>query len=207
MKLSLVTISLALACSAVHAAPVTSIAGGTVLTMPEVDYYGTGPQNMAPGIIWSATKNADFGNTDGFEFNQNGNWDGTRAYTALGSSTGTIRFSFNHPVAAVGGTINHSRGFSASLVIYDSENNQIESFSPTIVSTTGAGEFHGFQVATNSIAAFELKNGLVALRDLTIAYAPLAAVPEPETYAMLMAGLGVVAGIARRRSRRPALAA
>ncbi|MDR3086961.1 MAG: PEP-CTERM sorting domain-containing protein [Azoarcus sp.] len=27
-------------------------------------------------------------------------------------------------------------------------------------------------------------------------------VPEPETYAMLLAGLGVIAGVARRRSKR-----
>lgn len=36
---------------------------------------------------------------------------------------------------------------------------------------------------------------------LRIAAVPVAAVPEPETYAMLLAGLGLVAGIARRRNK------
>lgn len=40
---------------------------------------------------------------------------------------------------------------------------------------------------------------------IVFAMTPLAAVPEPETYAMLLAGLGLVAGIARRR-RKPAIA-
>jgi len=34
--------------------------------------------------------------------------------------------------------------------------------------------------------------------------APVAAVPEPETYAMLLAGLGLIGSIARRRARRAA---
>jgi hypothetical protein len=33
-------------------------------------------------------------------------------------------------------------------------------------------------------------------------YVFTAAVPEPETYAMLLAGLGLIAGMARRRKRK-----
>lgn len=35
-------------------------------------------------------------------------------------------------------------------------------------------------------------------------FAEVTAVPEPSTYAMLIAGMGLVAGAARRRRQRPA---
>ncbi|WPB59378.1 PEP-CTERM sorting domain-containing protein [Xylophilus sp. GOD-11R] len=65
------------------------------------------------------------------------------------------------------------------------------------------GEFRGFQTTSNSISVFELKDGHVGLRSLTYAYAPVAAVPEPEVCAMLLAGLGSIGTIARRRAVRP----
>ena len=34
---------------------VTSIPGGTVYTMPVLQYFGPGPQTVAPGIVWSST--------------------------------------------------------------------------------------------------------------------------------------------------------
>lgn len=34
---------------------------------------------------------------------------------------------------------------------------------------------------------------------VTVSLAPIAAIPEPETYAMMLAGLGLLAGVARRR--------
>ncbi len=48
----------------------------------------------------------------------------------------------------------------------------------------------------SSILAFFL-NG-------TVSVSPLAPVPEPETYAMLLAGLGLLGVLARRRKHRPA---
>ena len=61
--------------------------------------------------------------------------------------------------------------------------------------------------ATNyaKTAIFDLTNmGQTHISGLFAAYSPVAAVPEPETYAMLLAGLGFVGFMARRRKHNHA---
>ncbi len=61
---------------------VTSIPGGTVYTMPVLEYFGPGPQtvSVSPSIIWSSTNatmqgGSVFGYTNGYGFLSNGFWD------------------------------------------------------------------------------------------------------------------------------------
>lgn len=207
MKLLCLIACCGLALSTAHATPVTSLIG-TVVGLPSYEtsyYYGTDPQPMAPGITWSATATSLFAYNQYIGFSKNGLWGGNPPFTFLSNDTGSIRFTFDSPVAAVGGFVNQSSNYDSSLAIYGSGGNLLESSLLNVV--TEGGEFHGFQWASNSISVFELKDGYVGLRSLTFAYAPLAAVPEPDTYALLLAGLGLVAGIARRRFQRPALMA
>lgn len=50
--------------------------------------------------------------------------------------------------------------------------------------------------------AYDANNGLLASTSMNVQVGQVAAVPEPETYALMLAGLGLVGFIARRRSRK-----
>lgn len=56
----------------------------------------------------------------------------------------------------------------------------------------GSGHISVEQFANNSAGQFQFRN-------MSLSDAPIAAVPEPETYAMLLAGLGLMGAVVRRR--------
>ena len=187
-----------------NAAPITSLQT-TVIAMPALNIdFATGVYTQAPGITWSGDGGA-FGSTQVYYFGTNGFWSGSPPYAAVNSDEGSMQFSFAQPVSAVGGLINYSTGDESLPVIsiYNSSNQLLES-SQLSFSTDGTGEFHGFQLANPLISSFRLSGSYMALRNLTIlASSPLAPVPEPETYAMLLAGLGLMATVARRKRPLP----
>src|SRR5579871_3747797 len=64
-----------------NAALVTSIPGGSGVSIPAINYFGAGPQTIAPGITWSSTNGgfqggAVYGYTAGYGFSGNGFWSG-----------------------------------------------------------------------------------------------------------------------------------
>ena len=65
-----------------NASVVTSIPGGVVHPMPQVNYLGHGPQAVEPGITWSSTYNSWFGLTSGYGFGSNGLWFVSSSYAA-----------------------------------------------------------------------------------------------------------------------------
>jgi hypothetical protein len=81
---------------------------------------------------------------------------------------------------------------------YDFNGNVLESFNVSIdtdVNNYDEGKFVGFARASADIYRFGLSNGTFVVDNLTIS-----AVPEPETYAMFLAGLGLLGAASRRRS-------
>lgn len=188
----------ALAGLTAHAAPVTSLPGATVLTMPVLNYFGAGPQNLAPGVDWSsASSNSVFGYNDGYGFANNGGWYGlTMVGTNDQSSTMTLTFA--QAVAGVGAFFNYSPLYygPATIAVYDSNSHLIES--TTLTFTTNGnqnqGEFHGFMENGPSISYLTMTGAYIGATDFAVQ-----AVPEPETYAMLLAGLGLLGVAARRR--------
>ena len=100
------TAAAALAAAAPAAAAViTSLPGGTVLAMQEVNYRGIGPQTVSPGVTWSSTSaNSNFGFSGWYGLSANGSWTGLPPYVGLNTSSGTMTFAFDIPVAAVAGT-------------------------------------------------------------------------------------------------------
>lgn len=192
--------------SAVQAAPVTSLPGGIVVPMAASNVVSSGPITQAPGITWSsATQNSLFGYTDDYGFSNNGLWQGSPPMIGTNDGTSTMEYAFSTLQAGVGGLINYARtgngyeGAPATITVYDSSHTLIES-SILNFSTNGIGEFHGFQEATASIAYFSLSGAYIGLRNLTIT-TNVSAVPEPESYAMLLAGLGLMGFVARRRKQ------
>ena len=67
------------------ASVVTSIPGGIVLPFPAINYFGPGPQTVAPGVTWTSTNDGSNATPAvfGFDYTQppnlysfgaNGNW-------------------------------------------------------------------------------------------------------------------------------------
>lgn len=201
-----------------QAGVVTSIPGGTVYSMPAINYFGPGPQTVAPGVTWSSTNAINqggsvFGFNEGYGFGTNGFWDGS-----VGSSGGTMAgvndsfdawgvtdtmtFSFATPVSAVGGFLNYVPGGSTptTIAVFDSTNTLIESFNLVFLTNGGTdqGQFLGFQEATNDISSFTLTDNYAAITDLTTA-STATGTPEPSTLLSGAALIGLMGLIRRKR--------
>ena len=197
MKKLTLAVLCALAGTAAQAAPVTSLPGATVLVMPALNYFGTGPQNLAPGVDWSsAYSDSVFGYNGGYGFGDNGAWSGlTMAGTNDEGSTMTLTFS--QAVAGVGAFFNYSPFHfgPATIAVYDATHTLIESTALTFTTDgQNQGEFHGFLENTATISYFTMTGAYIGATDFAVQ-----AVPEPGTYAMLLAGLGLLGVAARRR--------
>lgn len=209
--LSATAIATCLSTSGAFAAAVTSLPGGTVIPMAETNTFSAGPIVQAPGITWSsANENSVFGYTNGYGFSDNGFWGGSPPMIGTNDGSSTMEYSFSSLLSGVGGFINYARigsgydGNAAVIAIYDSNHVLLESSLLSFVTSgQNTGEFHGFTQATANIAYFSLTGAYIGLRDLTIT-PNISAVPEPETYAMMIVGLGLLGFAARRRKQKAA---
>lgn len=188
----------ALAGLSAHAAPVTSLPDGVVLTMPELSYFGSGPLNLAPGVDWSSGNgDAVFGYRGGYGFADNGLWEGL---TMVGTNDqgSAMTLAFSRAVAGVGAFFNYSPRYygPATIAVYDANHTLIESTTLTFITAGGRnqGEFHGFLENAPSISYLTMTGAFIGAADFAVQ-----AVPEPGTYAMLLAGLGLLGVAARRR--------
>ena len=194
--------ALALATSfSAHAVSVTSLAGSTTYGFPTINVFSAGPETVAAGITWSSQSgNSVFGYTGGYGFADNGGWSNL---SMIGSNDGssTMRIDFASAVSGVGAFMNYAAGYgdAAVIAVYDSSNALIESY--TLNFSTGGGtntgEFHGFKESSANISYMTLTGSYIGAANLEVVQAP--AVPEPETYALMLGGLGALAFVARRR--------
>jgi hypothetical protein len=157
--------------------------GYTLSVLPDTQFIGDG-SHVPPGLVYAAGSAAD-------------TWLSTNA------ATDTLRFAGLSGLRAIGGLFFGSdvdglfqSGASLSLVATDSGG----SITRTL-SNPGTTTFLGFvsdgPLVSLNVSATQPAFGStwVAVNDLTLA----APVPEPQTYLLMLAGLGVVAGMARRR--------
>jgi len=190
---------------------VHSIPGGTVYTLPAVNYFGGGPQTVASGITWSSTNvnnqgGSVFGFTTAYDFGVNGSWTGALGpmaglndNTDIYSVTDSMTFAFATPVAAVGGFLNYAVGFSTptTIAVYDSSHTLIEPAITLTFLTSGGndtGAFYGFSESTANISYFTLTDNYVGIVDLTTG-----SVPEPGSLLLIGTGLLGVIGYGRKR--------
>ncbi|MYN20320.1 PEP-CTERM sorting domain-containing protein [Rugamonas sp. FT107W] len=199
MKKLTLAVLCALAGLSAQAAPVTSLPGATVLTMPLLSYFGAGPLELVPGVTWSsANGDAVFGYEGGYGFADNGWWGGGLTMAGTNDQGSAMTLAFSQAVAGVGAFFNYSPRYygPAAIAVYDANHTLIESTTLTFITAGGRnqGEFHGFMESTPSISYLTMTGAYIGAANFAVQ-----AVPEPETYAMLLAGLGLLGIAARRR--------
>jgi hypothetical protein len=200
---------------------VPSLAAASVITAPmgtDIDfgasnYFGGGAITVAPGVTWSSTNASNqggsvFGYDGSYGFGGNGSSDGVSLVGLNDSSDAYgvadfMTFSFDKPVASVGAVLNWV-GSNAPVTIaaYSASGSLLDMLT---LSSGGANlqtpdAFYGFQEKTNDIASFVLTDGYVAAIG-AINVGSVSAVPEPATWAVMLAGFGGV-GAALRQARR-----
>ena len=201
------------------AASVITTPTGTDIDFATMNYFGGGPITVAPGVTWSSTNTS----------NQGGSvygYDGTYGFSGNGLSQGvslvglndssdvygvadSMTFSFDKPVASVGAVLNWVESNApVTIAAYSASGSLLDTL---ILSSGGANlrapdAFYGFQEKTNDIASFVLTDGYVAAIG-AVNVGTVSAVPEPATWAVMLAGFGGVGAALRQARRRIASAA
>lgn len=189
---------------------VNTLPGGTSVAIPAVnDIFTTTPLTLQPGIVASPAPTSTFavGYTGNYGFSSNGSWSGA-SMIGLDQPTGYFTIDFSTPISGFLGELNWASDYpanDATLAIYGTsgllETLTLENSSGNAV-TPG---YWGFSRASADITSVRFSNEYIGVRDISITTA--AAVPEPEAYALMMAGLVVVGGMSRRQQQRKAPAA
>jgi len=204
------TLALALAAAAslpAQAAVVTALPGSTTYAIPVENYFGVGPKTIAPGITWSSDyASSVYGFENGYAFNDNGFWATGLSMIGSNADLAKMTITFDNPVAGVGMFWNFASfagsGYAPAVIaVYDTSNNLIESHTLTDIVGTGTnqGKFYAFLENTASISYMTMQGAFIGGANLEVLSTPTGVVPEPSTYALALAGLGVAALASRRQ--------
>jgi len=171
-----------------------------------------GPLDLGNGITLTSTPVVEVGAYER-ALGTNGTWTtigdgvnrgGNFVATEFVAGRGEFGFTFANPVQSVGAFVNQfqNAGVNNSLLViaYDQYNNVLESVNVSIDTDEfgyDEGKFVGFTRASADIYGFGIADGTVVLDNLTVS-----AVPEPQSTALMLAGLCVAASVARRRRQR-----
>ena len=191
--------SSAFAINSAQAAVITSsadslLAGGTVETFDAAP-SGTHSSITLGNVTYSVEPGALL--TIGTDFIGSFNTTGIQSlYNTYASyAFGELTMSFSSPVNAFG--FNWGAADTTwTLTAYDSGSSILGTFALPATGGSNAGEFYGLGGFSSAISYATIigdRTDYVFVDNL------ITAVPEPETYAMLLAGLGLLGFMARRR--------
>lgn len=181
-------------------------------------YVTGGPTVQIGGAIGQDVQVSALGGTLNFgapfgawTLTDNGEWTGASFVGVDGAFqdepngiAASLVFDLALPQGSVGGFLNFDPGFTYGgglplplyIAAYDSTGALLEDHFVPVWTPGGlnAGAFFGISLDSNSIARFEVSGPYAVLDNLT-----LAPVPEPGAIAAMLAGLGVLGAVARRR--------
>jgi hypothetical protein len=178
-----------------------------------------GPVSLPGGITFTAAPGGG-GNSGGgsvigqgyYGLGNNGQFGGAATYIGVDSGTGYATLTFSSLVSSFGAFWNYapSSGDAPTISAYGASDNLLGAFDLAAlapISTPGA--FNAFSYRGIFSDSADIKSirfgGSYILLAATPDGRPVSPVPEPETYAMLLAGLGFIGFIARRKNRNSAM--
>lgn len=176
-----------------------------------------GPVALPGGITFTAAPgnggNSGQGSVIGqgsYGLSSNGNFGGSATYIGVDSRTGFATLTFGTTVSSFGGYWNYSPNSGNAPVIsaYDESDNLLGSYDLSVLApiSTPSGfnqfAFRGIQSDSADIKSFRFGGSYLLLAGTPDGQIP--AVPEPETYAMLLAGLGLLGVVKRNRKAKQA---
>ncbi|MFN0183367.1 MAG: PEPxxWA-CTERM sorting domain-containing protein [Aquabacterium sp.] len=180
---------------------------GMVVVSGLADFEGfdgletTGPEVVAPGITFTGDTGSMLGAFIA-ELGENGIW-GAGNHFAATSFVGELRFTFDVLQSAAGALVNHFAipGLPFSIVVSAyGDNNQIIETHTLMVDTAfdslNEGLFTGIVRDAADIRSLSFKGNGVVVDDLVIG----SPVPEPGTWALMLAGIGMLGASLRRRA-------
>lgn len=208
-----------LACAgAANAALLTTDVGYTGLGL-DLSAYATGdynftfgPEPIPGGITFTRDPNTASNSGNGGVLGQgsyglgaNGSFGGDAVYAGLDGAEGWIRFTFDTAQTSFGVFANYAPGVGSDPMIrvLRADLSVIEQYNLATdapISTPGGFnefEFRGI-TSDESFMVFELANSYILATGTENGIPP---VPEPETYALMLLGLGAIGIVARRRQR------
>jgi MYXO-CTERM domain-containing protein len=159
----------------------------------------TGSVSLGQGVTFSGATDAELSPTTR-DLGTNGAWTfGLNGFVASGSD-GVLTFSFESLQHGVGALVSHNGGGTLQVQALGVGGGVLESYSVTFAADGGIdaydqGTYVGFSRDLTDIKALRITgDGAVADK--------VSAVPEPESYALGLVGLGLVGAIARRRQQQ-----
>jgi len=221
MKLTMLTIAALMAVTSVaQAAQVQATSAtftGTVFdfnfddsylaTLPSLSI--TGPLDLGNGVTFYSSESSEIG-AFARDLQDNGLWsvvgnanrDGYFIASDFNRRSGSIDFEFSSPMQSVGIFVNQNQIASQvnnalQVLAYDVNGYVLESFTAnvdTAFDSYDEGMFLGFQRQSADIYSFSIAGNHFVVDNLTVT-----AVPEPEAYAMFLAGLSLLGAVARRK--------
>jgi PEP-CTERM motif len=208
MKFSPLLAALVLAATVPAHAALTTDAGAIGAPVQTIDFetfdglVTTGPEAIGAGVTFTGDQGSVLGAFIA-DLGDNGLW-GAGNHFAASDFIGELRFTFDGGLVSsgAGALVNHFAlsplPFAVVISAYGDNNQIIETHTvmvDTAADSLNEGTFLGIVREQADIRAISFKGNAVVLDNLSFT----APVPEPGTYALMLAGLLAVGVVARRR--------